>query len=91
MDEVRDALGGRGRKRGERVAIRLMVPPDVKDAVVAAANESGLPIMDWVTLALARRLGVPDPSYIQVPDGTPPPDELDLGLPNRRERPRMSA
>lgn len=82
-------LGGHGRRRGERVALAVKVPVGLKSALDAAAAESGLPLTDYVTLALGRRLGIPDPDYI-VASSSPTPPELDLGLPDRRES-RLSA
>lgn len=76
--------GGRGKRRGSRVPLAVKVPEDLKRALAAAAEESGLPLTDYVTLVLGRRLNMPDPDYITLP-GAVPLDELDLGLPDRRE------
>lgn len=78
------SYGGHGRKRGNRVRLPVQIPTDLKAALDKAAEDSGLPLTDYVTLVLGRRLGLPDPDYIVIPDGMLP-DELDLGLPDRRE------
>lgn len=84
------ALGGYGKVRGSnRVNLRVRIPEDIKAAVDQAAAESGLPITDYVALVLARRLGLPDPDYIVTSDAAMP-EELDLGIPDRREG-RISA
>ena len=84
------SFGGHGRVRGsDRVSLRVRIPRDVKAAVDAAAAESGLPITDYVALTLARRLNLPDPDYISIPAPSDQ-DELELGLPDRREG-RLSA
>ena len=77
-------LGGNGRRRGDRVALAVKIPTGLKQALDAAAAESGIPLTDYVTLALGRRLGIPDPDYIVTPAAEVAP-ELDLGLPDRRE------
>ena len=83
------ALGGYGKLRGDRVSLAVRIPRDLKAAIDAGAAESQLPMGDYVTLLLARRLGVPDPEYI-APADLESTDELDLGLPDRRER-RLTA
>lgn len=82
-------LGGHGNVRGDRVAMHVKVPRDLKAAIDAAAAESGMPIADYVSLVLAKRLGLPSPEYIVLPDSATV-DQLDLGLPDRRET-RLSA
>lgn len=82
-------LGGHGNVRGDRAALNVKIPRDVKKALDAAAADSGMPTADYVALVLARRLGLPTPDYIVLPD-TAPPDQLDLGLQDRRET-RLSA
>lgn len=87
--QVAGAYGGRGKRRGNRVSLVVKVPEDLKRAVEAAAAESGLAITDYVTLVLGRRFNMPDPDYIDLPSAVPV-DQLDLGLPDRRES-RLSA
>lgn len=82
-------MGGYRRVRGDRVSLAVKIPRDLKAAIDAGAAESDLPIGDYVTLLLARRLGLPDPDYITTAD-VPRPPELELGLPDRREG-RLSA
>lgn len=55
----------RGRKaKGNRAAISAQVPADQKPLFEEAAREAGLPLTDYIALALARYHGFPDPDYL---------------------------
>jgi hypothetical protein len=51
--------------KGNRVPIRTMVPPELKEAVERKAKEQGLTVLDFGALLYAQAVGMSDPHASQ--------------------------
>ncbi|ALJ22330.1 hypothetical protein [Microbacterium sp. No. 7] len=51
--------------RGDRVGVTMRVPGDHAETYKQRADDLGIPLSSWITLALAEHEGLPVPDYVQ--------------------------